>query len=160
MVFISILQVGLKKDSWDVCSLTGLKKDANRDALALNERVRECRWSQAIWEHRLREPGGYVLRQGGSQRCDQDFCPSQCTFCEAIADSRPIHSTPHEAGLLESLEVLRDCRLRKREIVDEIATKTFSLPSEDTENLHAGRMSESFCERSELFIGFVAFDRP
>lgn len=89
-----------------------------------------------------------AFHDGMSQSCDQGLCPAQCAFREAVADPRSIHGSPHETRLFESLEVLRDRRLRQREFKDDLTTKTLPPPGEDAENLHTGRMSKSLCKYS------------
>lgn len=44
--------------------------------------------------------------------------------------------------------------------MDDLPTKTLSAPGEKAENFHPGGMAESLGERSQLMVGFVAFDRP
>ena len=72
---------------------------------------------------------------------------------DAVADPWTVDLAPHEAGLLELLEVLRDGRLGERKLVHDLPADARVATQQQPNDRDASGMAESFGEPRELLVG-------
>jgi len=71
----------------------------------------------------------------------------------AVANARAVDVAADEPRVLQDLEVLGDCGLREGQLVDDVAADASVPAHEETEDLHASRVTHGLAEQRELFVG-------
>jgi len=94
------------------------------------------------------------------QASDERSQPTERTGFKAVADARTVDLSADETRILENLEVLRDRRLRERQLVDDVPADAGIRPGQESEDLHAGWMPNRLAEGRELLVGLLALDGP
>jgi hypothetical protein len=92
-------------------------------------------------------------RRWSSQASHERLQATERSGLDAITDAGAVDLAADEPRLLQHLEVLRDRRLRQRQLLDDIAADARVSPGEEPQDLDASRMSDRLAERRELLVG-------
>src|SRR5579859_2591326 len=87
------------------------------------------------------------------ERADQRLEPANDARVQAVADARTVDLALDDARVPEDLEMLRDGRLRERELVDDLTADARPPPGEEAHDLDARRVRERLGEPGELLVG-------
>ena len=68
----------------------------------------------------------------------------------AVAGAQPLDLADDQTRVLQHLQVLRDGRLRERQLVDELAAVAGVVGEQQPQDAHAGRVAERLREQREL----------
>ena len=78
----------------------------------------------------------------------------------AVAGAQPLDLADDQAGVLEHLQVLRDGRLRERQLVDELAAVAGVAAEQQPQDPDAGRVAERLREQRELLVALDERPEP
>jgi hypothetical protein len=84
--------------------------------------------------------------------------PQRLRF-DAVAYARAVDLSANESRVLQHLEMLRDCRLRKVDKFDYFTTNTTTSTSQETKNLDTRLMAQGLHVRCELLLRRASLDR-
>ena len=79
---------------------------------------------------------------------------------DAVADPRAIFPAPDQSRILQDPQVFGHRRLRQRQLTDNLAANLRFLLRQDSQDAHAGRMTDRLRQEGELLIRPGTFNRP
>src|SRR5450759_1612684 len=98
------------------------------------------------------------IRKRPSQAADKSLEAPKRERLDAVADPRPVDFAAEEPGFFEDLEVLRDGRLRQRQLVHDGAADAGVLADQDAQDLNAPGVGDGLCEHRKLRVGLRTLD--
>ncbi|MGC4087767.1 MAG: hypothetical protein QM756_07695 [Polyangiaceae bacterium] len=103
----------------------------------------------------LRNVDGSVTIKGSNQGFEAAHGPR----LDAVADPWPVYLTANQPALLQDLQMLRDGRLRERQLLYDLTANTCVLAHQDAQDLNARWVPERLRQLGQLIIRLRALYR-